>query len=163
MSEATAVETAPDDAAGDGRLLGAAAAWARLEEQIDWYDERSRHSQRWFKALKVCQIVVAAAIPVVAGAGGGAWRWPVAVGGALIVVLEGLQQLFQYQQNWATYRSTCERLKHEKFLYAAGAGPYSGAVRPGALLAERVEGLVSQEHAAWASSQRQRQDEEPPR
>lgn len=162
MGEATAVEAPPELVPGNGRPRGDEAAWARLEEQIAWYDRKSGHSQRSFKALKVCQIVIAAAIPVVAGAAGGAWRWLVALGGATIVVLEGLQQLFQYQQNWATYRSTCERLKHEKFLYAAGAGPYAGAARPGALLAERVEGLVSQEHAAWASSQRQ-QHEEPAR
>lgn len=72
-------------------------------------------------------------------------------GGALIVVLEGFQQLQQYQQNWTTYRSTCERLKHEKYLFAARAGPYAAVARPDALLAERVEGLVSQEHAAWVS------------
>ncbi|ADB48540.1 DUF4231 domain-containing protein [Conexibacter woesei] len=160
MSEATVVGSAPDLVPGSVSLRGDAAAWDRLEQQVAWYDARSRHSQRWFKLLKVCQIVIAAAIPVVAGAGGDGWRWPVAIGGATIVVLEGLQQLFQYQQNWSTYRSTCERLKHEKFLYAAGAGPYAGASRPGAMLAERVEGLVSQEHAAWASVQRHRQDEE---
>lgn len=158
MGEATAVEALPELVAGNGRPRGDEAAWVRLEQQIDWYDGKSRHNQRSFKALKVCQIVIAAAIPVVAGAGGGAWRVIVALGGAAIVVLEGLQQLFQYQQNWATYRSTCERLKHEKYLYAACAGPYAGASRPGALLAERVEGLVSQEHAAWASSQRQQEE-----
>ncbi|MDW5592928.1 DUF4231 domain-containing protein [Conexibacter stalactiti] len=160
MGDATAVEAVPEVVtSGGGQARGDAAAWARLEEQIAWYDRKSGHSQRCFKALKVLQIVIAAAIPVVAGASGDAWRWLVAIGGAAIVVLEGFQQLFQYQQNWATYRSTCERLKHEKFLCAAGAGPYAGAPRPGAMLAERVEGLVSQEHAAWASTQRQQQEE----
>jgi len=67
--------------------------------------------------------------------------------------LEGVQQLFQFQQNWVSYRSTCEALKHEKFLYLATAGPYATAERPQALLAERVEGLVSQEHAKWAAQQ----------
>jgi hypothetical protein len=43
--------------------------------------------------------------------------------------------------------------KHEKFLYIARAGPYRDAPAPDALLAEHVEGLVSQEHAAWSSSQ----------
>jgi hypothetical protein len=33
----------------------------------------------------------------------------------------------------------------------AQAGPYGAAPDPEALLAERVEGLVSQEHAAWVS------------
>jgi hypothetical protein len=130
-----------------------APAWERLETQIAWYDKKSNQNQRWFKRLKVLQIVTAAAIPVAAAAGvapnviGG--------GGALIVVLEGLQQLQQYQQKWTTYRSTCERLKHDKYLYLAQAGPYTKAPRPQALLAERVEGLVSQEHAAWVSQQQE--------
>lgn len=127
--------------------------WERLDEQIAWYDRRSAHGKRWYQRLKVAQIVVAAAIPVAAAAG-----VPVVVAGAmgaLIVVLESLQQLFQYQQNWTAYRSTCEALRHEKFLYMARAGPYADAARPVALLAERVEGLVSQEHAAWVSEQRE--------
>ena len=44
-----------------------------------------------------------------------------------------------------------QRLKHEKFLFLARAGAYATAERPEALLAERVEGLVSQEQAAWVS------------
>ena len=127
------------------------AAKQRLEQQIGWYDRKSGHNQRWFKRLKVTQIVTAAAIPVAAGASAPAWL--VGGGGAMIVILEGLQQLQQYQQNWTTYRSTCERLKHEKYLYLAGAGSYARAKRPETLLAERVEGLVSQEHAAWVSQQ----------
>jgi uncharacterized protein DUF4231 len=127
----------------------ASPAWERLEEQIGWYDGRSRKNQRWFKGLKVCQIVTAAAIPVAAGLSSPSWL--VGGAGALIVVLEGLQQLQQYQQNWTTYRSTCEQLKHEKFLFLARGGPYGADPNPEALLAERVESLVSQEHAAWVS------------
>lgn len=141
-------------AAGDP-LVG---AWERLDEQIAWYDRRSAHGKRWYQRLKVAQIVIAAAIPVTAAAGAPAAGAPAVVAGAmgaLIVVLESLQQLFQYQQNWTAYGSTCEALRHEKFLYVARAGPYADAARPMALLAERVEGLVSQEHAAWVSEQRE--------
>ena len=126
-------------------------AWARLEDQIRWYDSHSLHNQHWFKGLKLVQILVAAAIPVAAGLE--APMWLVGGAGALIVALEGVQQLQQYQQNWTTYRSTAERLKHEKFLFLARSGAYASAERPEGLLAERVEGLVSQEHAAWASHQ----------
>lgn len=129
-----------------------AATWERLQEQICWYDAKSQHSQAWFKRLKVSQIVLAAAIPVMAGISDSP-AWLIGGAGALIVVLEGLQQLMQYQQNWTAYRSTCERLKHEQYLYLAAAGPYAGLPEPAPLLAERVEGLVSQEHAAWASQQ----------
>ncbi len=126
-------------------------AWARLEDQIGWYDSHSLHNQHWFKGLKLVQILVAAAIPVAAGLE--APMWLVGGAGAAIVALESVQQLQQYQQNWTTYRSTAERLKHEKFLFLARSGAYASAERPEALLAERVEGLVSQEHAAWASHQ----------
>jgi hypothetical protein len=118
----------------------------RLESQLTWYDKRAQSSQRWFTVLKVTQIVVAAAIPVVAAAGGSA-----AVAGAMgavIVVLEGLQQLFQFQQNWTRYRSTCEALKHEKFLFLAHVDPYAGA-NSEQLLAARTETLLSQETSAW--------------
>lgn len=149
MHEDEAVESAPEGGVEEEFLLHGSPAQARLEDQIAWYDAKSRHNQRWFKLLKVWQIVVAAAIPVAAAAEAPVWL--MGGGGALIVVLEGFQQLQQYQQNWTTYRSTCERLKHEKYLFAARAGPYAAVARPDALLAERVEGLVSQEHAAWVS------------
>jgi hypothetical protein len=128
------------------------AAWDRLEEQIGWYDRKSAHAKRWYHRLKVAQILVAAAIPVTVAAN--ADQVSAAVLGSLIVVIEGFQQLFQFHSNWTTYRSTCERLKHEKYLYASRGGPYSGT-DPDARLAERVEGLVSQEHAAWTTTQRE--------
>lgn len=128
-------------------------AWARLQDQIAWYDRKSQANQSRFKLLKICQIVTAAAIPVAAGVS--APSWLVGGAGALIVVLEGLQQLEQYQQNWTSYRSTCEQLKHEQYLFLSKAGPYAAAPDPEAVLAERVESLVSQEHAAWTAGRKE--------
>jgi hypothetical protein len=147
MSWEPTVEAKPGEETGEGAVAEFPTARARLENQITWYSDKSQSNQRWFKALKACQIVIAAAIPVAVALDADAAVG--AVGGGLIVVLEGLQQMEQYQQNWITYRATCERLKHEKFLFAAHVGPYATAPRPEALLAERVEGLVSQEHDAW--------------
>lgn len=124
----------------------------RLEDQLKWYHEKSSHNKRWFQSLKVAQIVVAAAIPTVAAVGASAGV--AGALGAVVVVLEGLQQLFQFQQNWIAFRSTAELLKHEKYLFLASAGPYSQGDRREALLAERVEALVSQEHSSWADTQR---------
>ena len=121
----------------------------RLENQIRWYSDKSRRSQRLFKWLKFVEIVAAAAIPVLAAFGGSVTI--AAVLGAIIVVLEGVLHVNQYQSNWLTYRSTAEALKHEKFLYLARAGPYS-VDRAHELLAERIEGLISQEHAKWVSA-----------
>ena len=73
----------------------------------------------------------------------------------VILIVEGLQQLNQYHANWISYRATCETLRHEKFLFEAGAGPYARIERPLELLAERTEGLISQEHAKWVSAQQE--------
>jgi hypothetical protein len=124
----------------------------RLEDQLAWYEAKSRHHSRWFQSLKVGQLVVAAAIPAVAAAGASAGV--AGALGAVVVVMEGLQQLFQFQQNWIAYRGTAEALKREKFLFLAGAGPYAQPDGRDRLLAERVENLVSQEHATWAEAQR---------
>jgi len=130
----------------------------RLEDQIRWYDSKSGRNQQRFKILKLTLIAAAALIPFAAGAGAPVW---VTGGlGVLVAVVEGIQQLNQYQANWISYRSTCEALKHEKYLYLAKAGPYATATDAHVLLAERIESLVSQEHAKWASS---RQDEKKPK
>jgi hypothetical protein len=124
--------------------------WQRLEDQISWYEGRSARAKHWFLRMKVVQIVVAAAIPVAAGSGAAAWITGSL--GACIVVLEGLQQLFQFQQNWVTYRGTAEGLKHERYLFLARAGPYGGD-GPVAQLAQRVEALVSREETSWSAAQ----------
>ena len=72
---------------------------------------------------------------------------------AVIVVLEGVQHLYQFQEQWITCRSTAEALTRERYLYRL-AGPYMWEDRQ-RQLAERIEGLVSQEHARWTASHQQ--------
>ncbi len=123
----------------------------RLENQIEWYNTKSAYNQKWFRWLKVIELVSAALIPLV----GAVWPGPWGAGalGATIIVLEGLQHLNQHQHNWITYRSTCEQLRHQKFLYLARSDAYAGLDDDEAskLLAERVEELISTEHAKWIS------------
>ena len=120
--------------------------WERLEDQINWYSRKSGDNQRRYRWFKLLEIAVAASLPVVAAVHSPVWL----TGGlaAVVVVLEGTQHLFQFQQNWITYRSTAEALKHERYLYLAKAGPYAQVDRH-RRLAERLEGLISQEHAKW--------------
>jgi len=125
--------------------------FARLEDQLQWYDKKSTWNKTVYKQLKLLALVIAVSIPLAALTG---FVKITAVLGALIAFLEGLQQLNQYHDNWISYRSTAEALKHEKFLYLANAGPYAGDT-PDTVLADRVESLVSQEHAKWASTQEQ--------
>ncbi len=129
--------------------------YARLEDQIEWYDRKSSQAQRIFKRMKIVEILAAAMIPFLAALPFKDDKYVTAGLGVLITILEGILHLNQYQQLWNTYRSTCEALKHEKFTYLASAGPYAGNADPHGLLAERVESLVSQENAQWNSFQQQ--------
>jgi hypothetical protein len=122
----------------------------RLEDQINWYDTRSQQAQRRYKTMKGLVLAIAAAIPVVA-----AFELPVYVAGilgAVIVVLEGLLNAYQYHTNWLTYRSAAEALKREKYLYLARADVYSRAKDPLRLLSRRIEGLIAQEHGRWVAT-----------
>jgi hypothetical protein len=118
----------------------------RLEDQISWYDSKSSSNQRWYRRAKLLEILTAAAIPFLA-----VYVRPAITGaaGALVVVLEAVQHLYQFQQNWTSYRATCESLKHEKYLWLAGAGPYQNIENPNVVLADRVESIISQEHSKW--------------
>jgi hypothetical protein len=149
-------------AAHDQPAPGDDPTWARLLDQLGWYDSKSIQAQRAFKRSKLVQIVVSAAVPVLALADVPAVV--TATAAAVVVVLEGLQQLNQWQTNWVQYRSTAEALKHERYLYEAKAGPYTGRDRH-QVLAEKIEGLVSQEHAKWAETSRRAgvaADDQPP-
>jgi Protein of unknown function (DUF4231) len=121
----------------------------RLEDQIAWYDRNSLKNQRRYKRMKFVVIVSASVIPFLATLTRTEVRWITGGLGVLITVIEGVLQLNQYQQNWISYRSTCEALKHEKYVYLGKASPYAEATDPHALLAERIESLVSQENAKW--------------
>ena len=131
-------------------------AWLRLEDQMLWYDNKSRHSQRWYKRLKLAQVVLAVLIPVMSLLPTDLAKWATALSGTAIALLEAVQQMNQYSTLWVTYRATAERLKHEKYLFLSAAGPYRCLPEPERLiqLAERVEEHVSTEHANWFNETR---------
>jgi Protein of unknown function (DUF4231) len=140
---------APSVAAGADPIL------QRLEDQIAWYDRKSLSNQHTFKRIKMVEIVAAAMIPFLAALSFSRVAYLTGALGVLITVLEGMLHLNQYQQNWTDYRSTCETLRHEKFTFLAGAAPYQNVSDPRALLAQRIESAVSQEHAKWTAVQHQ--------
>jgi hypothetical protein len=128
----------------------------KLRQQSAWYGAGARRNQSRYIALKSTQIILAAAIPVVAVAAVGATlRWTTAILGALIGIIEGIIQLGQYQQNWLLYRATREALKREDFLHEAKAGPYAAATDADTLYVERADAIISGENTKWITSQQQ--------
>jgi hypothetical protein len=130
-------------------------ALERLDDQIRWYGRKSESAQTWFKALKIAQLLTAGAIPLVSIFAIAGPEKITASLGLAVLLIEGLQQLNQFQANWISYRMMSETLRQERFLFEAKAGPYSKSERPLELLAERVEGLIAREHGKWIAAQQE--------
>jgi hypothetical protein len=133
---------------------------ARLTGQLDWYNAKAKQSQQFYKVLKLCQILLGALVPVVAAIDNSS-RVVLAALGAGVVVIEAVQQLYQFHRNWIAYRATCEALLREQHLYEAGAGDYADAPDRKVLLAERVEAVIGSETGEWASLQTASQKKQP--
>ena len=123
----------------------------RVEDQILWYDQKSMHAQWWFKKLRFLEIVAAGSIPLFAGFGKGQpWTvFIVGILGAFVAIVAAVLSLYQFQENWIAYRTTCESLKHEKYLFVTKAEPYHEDDAFD-LFVQRVEGLISRENSSWS-------------
>jgi hypothetical protein len=123
----------------------------RLDDQINWYDKKSQWNQRCFKRLSVIEIVAASSIPfMVSYITEKAISLKITVGllGVLVAVISGILALCKFQENWIEYRTTCESLRHEKFLFLTKTAPYN-IDKPFPLLVRRVEELISKENTKW--------------
>lgn len=124
----------------------------RLEHQIDWYDSRSIRCQKWYKRLKRTEVLLATAIPLISGFATTVKWLPIVIGflGATIAVIEGYLSIGKYHENWIEYRSICETLRHEKYMFLTKTGVYKGE-EPFDMLVERIESIISKENVNWAN------------
>jgi len=131
----------------------------RLDDQINWYDKKSGFNQKWYKRLRLTEIVFASTIPLLAGYSQMSGKIGLTIGiaigviGLIVAVLAGIVSLYQFQENWSEYRVSAECLKQEKYLYLARVEPYNGD-QPFELLVQRVEALLKSESTGWALAMR---------
>ncbi|MBD0333495.1 MAG: DUF4231 domain-containing protein [Chitinophagaceae bacterium] len=132
----------------------------RVDEQISWMEGKSRYNQQRYKLLKLLEIVAAAVIPFLAGFYEVHKSFPIITGllGVFIVVLNGLQQLNKYHENWITYRTTIEALKREKILYESTSDPYndSNAFRK---FVQNFEAILANENKVWKANWMQKAEQ----
>src|SRR5690625_1319054 len=124
----------------------------RLDDQIDWYDRKSISHQNKYRWIKRVQIISAALIPLLASlvAEYNSLIYAISSLGVLVTILEGLLSLGKYHENWIEYRSICETLKREKYMYLGKVGVYSDDSRFETLV-ERIETIISKENINWAN------------
>jgi Protein of unknown function (DUF4231) len=127
--------------------------WQALCAYFRWYDRIATSTRLSYQVLKVGVLILGAAVTVLA-----AIRAPSVLTAGLaagVVVLEGIQQVFQLQSNWITYRSSAETLRQHAFLYVAKAYPYADAQTRRDRLAEVMRDITAKESTSWIGTMRQ--------
>lgn len=124
--------------------------WQQLTAQFQWYDKAATRNRLAYLVLKVAALVAGAAVTVMAASSAPAVLTASLAG--LIVVMEGIHQLFQCHRNWLSYRATAETLRHHAFLYVADVVPYDDAARRRELLASFLRDLTASENTQWAAA-----------
>lgn len=121
----------------------------RVDDQINWYDGKSKVCKRGCTVCQIITLVAAATIPVVAVISGSlSSRVVVAILGSLTAIATGIVSIYQFREHWIEYRTTAESLKHERCLFLTRTGPYTGEDFF-SVFVDRIESLVSQENTAW--------------
>lgn len=124
----------------------------RVDDQIEWYDKKSVKCQRWYKLLQALEIIIAASIPVLSGYTNQCFTIPIIIGGegAVITIIESLTKLYKHHENWIEYRTTCELLRYQKYLYITKSAPYNDEPESiDNIFVRNIENIISSENNKW--------------
>lgn len=132
------------------------------KDQFEWYDDKAVNNKNYYRVMKVIEIALAAALPIVAtlfaATGEPIWQWVTVAFAALLIIVEALEWNLNYQKKWMNYRTTAEGLRREEHMYKMGTGEYDGVDDPEKLFAERVLALTSRENRYWELTTRKAQE-----
>lgn len=122
----------------------------RVQDQIDYYSAKSKLNKQRYQRLQVVSIVCGVLVPVLIGFSNEQpiLKYVAGALGAVVAIVEGMQALFKYKDNWIVYRSTSEALVRERFLFQSKAGAYSGE-QAFPRFVEQVEQILTAENRVW--------------
>jgi Protein of unknown function (DUF4231) len=123
---------------------------SRYESTLRFYEGRAHRSFVTYTVLKMAEIAMAAAIPVVALAGKS--RIPAALLGALIASVEGFLALQKIHERWIAYRKAAESLRVEALMWETASGRYRDIDERDELFAEQLVAIVQQERSDWLAA-----------
>jgi hypothetical protein len=106
----------------DDPVISGSPVWAAYRDLFAMYGALATSSRLAYQGARIVSLVAAAAVTVCAGLS--AAPWVTASLGALIVVLEGLQQVFQWHENWIAYRQATETMRQHAIDFVSGVAPY---------------------------------------
>lgn len=127
----------------------------RVDDQMEWLSNKSQFNQRRYKRIRTIVILLSVLIPFASGYMTGNdfdTQIKIAVGaaGVLIALLEGIEGMNKYQENWVSYRAAAETLKREKNLFLTRSGEYEESETPFQDFVLRVESILNDENSKWS-------------
>ena len=136
----------------------------RYLDQINYYEAKSGGNQITYRYMQWTLIILAALTPALIELDlntllGKGFSHIATLTSVTVAILTAALKTFKYQENWINYRTTCEALKKERYLYEAGLGDYENSDDRQAQFIDRVEALISRENTLWLSVQKKKENE----
>ena len=130
----------------------------RLEDQINWYDSKAVHCHKWHDRLSIGSIIGTSTSAFLAAISSSFPNYSTGISiiasfvAFITTVILGIDKLKKYQELHLQYRSTCEKLKQEKYLFITKSGEYKQTNDPtyDQLFVERCESIMSTETGNWS-------------
>jgi hypothetical protein len=131
----------------------------RVDPQIDWYNEKSLRNKKMFLISRITEIVLAASIPIISLSNTDAIsRIIIAIIGGVIAGIMAIIGLFQFQENWISYRTTCEALRHEKYIFLVNEGKNYNEEQILSFVG-KMESIISSENIQWSKTMHEKKEE----
>jgi len=126
----------------------------RVNDQIEWFERKSAWNQKRHKRMRTIVITLSVLLPFATGfisesIQGNIVKIAVGLAGVMIALLEGLQSLYKFQENWIAYRTSAENLKREKILYLTKVGDYAIVEDPFKVFIVKIETILDNQDQNW--------------
>ena len=137
----------------------------RYEDQIQWYENKSKYNKNWSTFLHLMLIIFAAMTPILILIDmilpfSPLFRILSIISSLLIAIITPALRYFKFHENWGNYRSVAELLKKELYYFKASINVYADAPDKKKMFVERTENLISQAHTSWVAEYKFRADPE---
>ncbi|MBS6685222.1 DUF4231 domain-containing protein [Thomasclavelia spiroformis] len=136
----------------------------RVEDQIKWYDEKSCWYKKCHNFITIFSILISTSGSTITILGyvftdlKTAFSIFGAISGFSVAFMLSLDKLKDFHEHFLTYRTTCEKLKQEKYLFLTKSSEYYNNNQAFHLFVERCESIMATENQTWAQLNEKKKD-----
>ena len=121
----------------------------RADDQIRWYSEKGSKNKMLYYSSKIIEIFSTSMIILLVNFVDNDYsKYAISLFSLVVAISISISHIFKFHENWISYRTTSESLKHEKNIYIAGCPPYNSE-DSFCLFVENIESLISRENSEW--------------